>query len=177
MSAFSINPANTAPMTDTAAHSAWDELARELLRGNTRGKMPVAIDGVDAAARVHFANSLAYAVRAWGRAAVRLTAQPFTDDDAVLAVVDLFTAGELGGGFEDVPENCMLIVDGWSLLRGSIRHAWQFTVFLDTDVRPDDDAYARHRCYLRADAPCEASDAVYDVTDLNHPLRIRADSW
>ena len=44
--------------------SVWEELAQEVLSRNPRSRILVAIDGVDAAARMHFDDALAAALRA-----------------------------------------------------------------------------------------------------------------
>ena len=50
----------TSPNASGAAGTAvWEELAQEVLSRNPRGRILVAIDGVDAAARMHFADALA----------------------------------------------------------------------------------------------------------------------
>lgn len=163
-------------MNDAASVSAWDELAQELRLRTPWGRVLVAVDGVDAAARLHFANMLARALRTLGRAAVRLTVSPNTDDDTVSAFIHMFHAGTLGTELDHVPPDAIFIVDGWSLLRASIRDGWQFTVFIESDQRPDNDGICeRHLRYISEHAPREASDAVYNATDISRPLRIYAD--
>lgn len=167
----------TSPNASGAAGTAvWEELAQEVLHRNPRGRILVAIDGVDAAARTHFANTLAAALRAVGRNATRLTAAPFTDDDTVRTMLRMFRLNGPESGFTDASEHTVLIVDGWSLLRSSLRSAWHFTVFLDGGGPAHPDTRERHLRYMREDTPREASDAVYDVSDGIHPQRLYFDS-
>jgi hypothetical protein len=170
-----VATAGEAPMNDAASVLAWDELAQELRRTTASGRVLVAVDGVDAAARLHFANMLARALRALGRAAVRLTVSPYTDDDTVRAFIHMFHADMLGTEFDHLPTDTIFIVDGWSLMRSTIRDGWQFTVFIESDQRPDDGICGRHLRYIREHAPREASDTVYNATDISSPLRVSAD--
>ncbi|MFD5215457.1 hypothetical protein [Microbacterium sp. NPDC058345] len=165
-------PLRGEPLGGVASEAAWEALAAQLMARSPGGRLLIAVDGVDAAARVHFATVLARALRAVGRPAVRLTAAPFTDDETVRTVVRLFRSDAFGGEFEDAPDDAALIVDGWSLLRGGIRDAWDFTVFLETRRLLDDDIRHLHRRYVSRDAPCAAADVAYDVTDIDRPQRI-----
>ena len=167
----------TSPHTSgTAGTAVWDGLAQEVLHRNPRGRILVAIDGVDAAARMHFADALAAALRAVGRHATRLSAAPFTDDDAVRTILRMFRLNGPESGFADASEHTVLIVDGWSLLRSSLRSAWHFTVFLDGGEPAHPDTHERHLRYMREDIPRESSDAVYEVSDSMHPQRLYSDS-
>jgi hypothetical protein len=130
------------------------------------------VDGADPAPRFHFASTLARTVRASGRAVLRLTAPPFTDDETVCTVLGMFQVPAPGGEFADVADDAVLIVDGWTLLRSAIRGAWHFTIFLESGRRLDDEVYERDLRYVREDAPRETSDAAYDISDIDHPLRI-----
>ena len=156
--------------------SVWEELAQEVLSRNPRSRILVAIDGVDAAARMHFADALAAALRAVGRHATRLSAAPFTDDDAVRTILRMFRHNGPESELAAAPEDRMLIVDGWSLLRSSLRSAWHFTVFLDGGEPAHPDTHERHLRYMREDIPRESSDAVYEVSDSMHPQRLYSDS-
>ena len=164
---------NASGATGTAV---WEELAQEVLHRNPRGRILVAIDGVDAAARMHFADALAAALRAVGRHATRLSAAPFTDDDAVRTILRMFRHNGPESELAAAPEDRMLIVDGWSLLRSSMRSAWHFTVFLDGGEPAHPDTHERHLRYMREDIPRESSDAVYEVSDSMHPQRLYFDS-
>jgi len=70
------------------------------------------------------------------------------------------------------PHDAVLIVDGAWLLRNELAGLWNYTLWLDTGVEPDEAS----TLYLADARPRAAATAIMDVSDPDVPRRVFADS-
>lgn len=188
---------NTDPMTTAERTTIFDDLASEITQHYYRGRILIAIDGVDGQATGQFADSLAAAMRTGSRSVVRSTSTPdpaaerhdlsfprsndyFADQDhsCLRGIVSRFREGnqDTDATVAVVPPDAMLIVDGRFLLRPELRAIWHFTVWLEGNVRLTDDSLEAQSRYTRDSAPRDTAHAIFNITKAEAPVRVWADS-
>jgi uridine kinase len=147
-----------------------DALAAEILSLYGRGRIMVAVDGVDAAGKTTFADDLAEALRrARGKDSPegfyrdsydyetfrRVLVDPFKDpvtESVVLAAFDHRRDAPVEPKWASVRDDTILLVDGIFLHRPELRGLWNYSIWLDVDP-----AIAEQRAILR-DGPAGASE-------------------
>ena len=188
---------DTGFMTTAEQANAFDDLVGEITQHYHRGRILIAIDGVDRQATGQFADSLAAAMRAGSWSVVRSTsaldaaaeqhALSFPRSDSYRAdddhsrlrdIVSRFREGNLDTdtSVAVIPADAMLIVDGRFLLRPELRGLWHFGVWLEGDLHLSDESLEAQIRYTRDSAPRGAADAIFDVTKVEAPARVWADS-
>ncbi|MBP8882225.1 MAG: hypothetical protein KBG77_14110 [Dermatophilaceae bacterium] len=182
----------------TAGHATiFDDLVGEITQHYHRGRVLIAIDGVDGQATGQFADSLAASMRARSRSVVRSTSvldaaaerhdlsfprydSYRADDDhsRLRDIVSRFREGNLDtdSSVAVIPADAMLIIDGRFLLRPELRGLWHFGVWLEGDLHLSDESLEAQIRYTRDSAPRGAADAIFDVTKAEAPARVWADS-
>lgn len=184
-------------MTTAERTTIFDDLASEITQHYYRGRILIAIDGVDGQATGQFADSLAAAMRTGSRSVVRSTSTPdpaaerhdlsfprsndyFADQDhsCLRGIVSRFREGnqDTDATVAVVPPDAMLIVDGRFLLRPELRAIWHFTVWLEGNVRLTDDSLEAQSRYTRDSAPRDTAHAIFNITKAEAPVRVWADS-
>ena len=185
-------------MTTAESATIFDDLVGEIIQHHPRGRVLIAIDGVDAQVSGGFALSLAEAIRARSRVVVRSTSTAtsdpaqgcnlsfprhegyLADDDysRLRDIVSHFRDGDLSTDTSEtvIPSDAVLIVDGRFLLRPELRGVWHFGVWLEGDTRLSDESLEAQIRYSRDSAPRAAADAIFDVTKAEAPARVWADS-
>lgn len=184
-------------MTTTEHATIFSDLVNEITQHYYRGRILIAIDGVDGDVTGHFANSLASAMRAKSRLVVRASSAPkaggpqsdfsfprcdsyrVDDDHSPLTdIVSRFREGDLGisDSAAVIPAVVMLIVDGRFLLRPELRTVWHFKVWLEGDLNLSGESLESQIRYTRDGAPRGAADAIFKVTEDESPTRVWADS-
>ncbi len=182
----------------TAGHAPiFDDLVGEITQHYRRGRVLIAIDGVDGQATGQFADSLAASMRARSRSVVRSTSvldaaaerhdlsfprydSYRADDDhsRLRDIVSRFREGNLDtdSSVAVIPADAMLIIDGRFLLRPELRGLWHFGVWLEGDLHLSDESLEAQIRSTRDSAPRGAADAIFDVTKAEAPARVWADS-
>ena len=188
---------DTGFMTAAEHANIFEDLVGEITQHYRRGRVLIAIDGVDGQATGQFAESLAAAMRAGSRSVVRSTSaldaaaerhdvsfprydSYRADDDhsRLKDIVSRFREGNLDTdtSVAVIPADAMLIVDGRFLLRPELRGLWHFGVWLEGDLHLSDESLEAQIQYTRDSAPRGVADAIFDVTKAETPSRIWADS-
>jgi hypothetical protein len=100
------------------------------------------------------------------------------DHNRLRDIVSRFRAGHLASASDvaDIPADAMLIVDGRFLLRPELRGVWHFGVWLEGDLHLSDESVEAQIRYTRDNGPRGAADAIFDVTKVEAPIRVWADS-
>lgn len=150
--------------TDTMA-----ALAAEILHNYGRGRVVVAVEGVDDAGQAPFANRLSEAIIAAGHGSSRASK---TDD--ANAAVTLSAAVAAFRANADAGDE-ILVVDGTRVNGNDLAGLWNFSVWLDggsaqSAATPEQERYAREV------SPRRIATAIVDNTDEEHPRRRFADS-
>lgn len=150
--------------TDTMA-----ALAAEILHNYARGRVVVAIDGVDDAGQAGFADRLSEAITAAGHGAARASLGNGAEATATLtATVTAFRADS------GAPDG-ILVVDGTRVNSADLAGLWNFSVWLDGGS-PEAAATTAQERYTREVSPRRIATAIVDNTDEEHPRRRFADS-
>ncbi|MET0989396.1 MAG: hypothetical protein ABWY54_01990 [Glaciihabitans sp.] len=151
--------------TDTMA-----ALAAEILHNYGRGRVVVAIDGVDDAGLASFADRLSEAITAAGHASARASKTNAPGASATLTdEVGAFRADS------DAAADAVLVVDGARINAPDLAGLWNYSVWLDggsaaAAATPEQERYSREV------APRRVATAIVDNTDEEHPRRRFADS-
>ena len=171
-----------------------EALAREILHNYSRGRALVAVDGIDGADTVRFANDLANALRALGSQVARasmdgfLRAGPdrstrggdsvevhyrdsFDYDEFRRVLAHPFRSGEPSEQEQMVPADAILLVDGVFLNRPELAGLWNYSIWLDPAP-----GLAANGPYEAEAHPRAAAVAIIDNTDPEHPRRVFADA-
>lgn len=150
--------------TDTMA-----ALAAEILHNYARGRVVVAIDGVDDAGQSAFADRLSEAITATGHPSQRASKKTGADAAETLAseVASFRASAE--------PADAILVVDGARVNGADLAGLWNFSVWLDggsveAAATPEQERYSREV------TPRRIATAIVDNTDEEHPRRRFADS-
>lgn len=184
-------------MTTVEPAKIFHDLAGEITQHYHRGRVIVAVDGVDGQTTGQFADSLADAMRSGSRAVVRSNSAPDaaterhdpsfprydiyqdSDDHSRLRnIVSQFRDGNSFSGDSEavISADAVLIIDGRFLLRPELRGLWHFGVWLEGDTHLSDNSLEAQIRYTRDKAPRSAAHAIFDVTNAEAPARVWADS-
>lgn len=149
--------------TDTMA-----ALAAEILHNYARGRVVVAIDGVDDAGQSAFADRLSEAITAAGHGSARASKGQGPDAAATLTAEVAAFRAETGA-------DAILVVDGTRVNSSDLAGLWNFSVWLDGGS-PEAAATPDQERYTREVSPRRIATAIVDNTDEEHPRRRFADS-
>lgn len=184
-------------MTTSEYTTVFDDLVSEITQHYYRGRILVAIDGVDGDVSDQFAESLAAAMRARSWSVVQASSASDTkrggqgfsfprhdkyqaDDDysVLMDIVSQFRDRRLNmdTSAAAIPVDAMLIVSGGFLLRPELRALWHFRVWLEGDLVLNGEFLEAQVRYTRDRAPRGAADAIFQVTEGKAPARVWADS-
>jgi uridine kinase len=154
--------------TDTMA-----ALAAEILHNYGRGRVVVAVDGVDDAGLTSFADRLSEAITASGHTSARVTRASGPDSGTALS--DAVTAFRAGSEVGTDASDAILVVDGARINEQALAGLWNFSLWLDggSSAAAEEPEQAR---YIREVSPRRIATAIVDNTDEEHPRRRFADS-
>jgi uridine kinase len=159
--------------TDTMA-----ALAAEILHNYGRGRVVVAVDGVDDAGLASFADRLSEAVTASGHSSACVSRGSGADSIAALTdAVAAFRAGTEDAGAGDAGDSvdAILVVDGPRINEPALAGLWNFSVWLDGGSSAAAAETEQER-YIREVSPRRIATAIVDNSDEDHPRRRFADS-
>jgi uridine kinase len=154
-----------------------DALAAEILHNYGRGRVAVAIDGVDDAGLTSFADRLSEALTAAGHPSERVSRSAGADSVTELTdAVTTFRAGTPAQqGSAAGTADAILVVDGARVNEPALAGLWNFSVWLDGGSSAAAATPEQER-YLREVNPRRIATAIVDNTDEEHPRRRFADS-
>jgi uridine kinase len=154
--------------TDTMA-----ALAAEILHNYGRGRVVVAVDGVDDAGLASFADRLSEAVTASGHSSARVSRG--SGADSIAALTDAVAAFRASTGDAGESVDAILVVDGPRINEPALAGLWNFSVWLDGGSSAAAAETEQER-YIREVSPRRIATAIVDNTDEDHPRRRFADS-